>query len=218
MSDPTWFDAFSASINVRFTDEDFRAHLAGIRVDLSRMGECLKPGASLLDLGCGVGCMSVPLSTLGFRVVGIDRDPRVVAAARDNAARFGGDIEIIEADVFDLDRLYPPGSFDACVSGGLLEHFAPPRIRTLVDLMLRVAPLAVATMPVLTPRTLRHYGLSDATDTAFPDGIHRNLWSDRDWRNRVLSGYEITKSTVDPMATDGTGPDELLVVIGRPGP
>jgi SAM-dependent methyltransferase len=216
MSSSAWYDAFAASMNVRFTEEDFRAHLAAAEADLARFGHHLSPGARLLDLGCGVGCMSVPLSTLGFSVVGLDNDPRVVAAARENAARFGGGIRIVEGDVFDLDRLFEGDAFEACVSGGLLEHFTIEKIRTLADLMLGVAPLVIATMPVLSPRTLAHYGLRDATDTAFPDGIHRNLWSERDWLDGVLHGCEVVESGVSPMGADDRGPDEMFVVLRRP--
>jgi SAM-dependent methyltransferase len=215
MSDSVWYEAFCSAMNVRFTDEDFRAHLAVAEADLRRFAGHLKSGARLLDLGCGVGCVSVPLSTLGFPVVGVDNDPRVVSAARDNAERFGRDVQIVEGDVFRLGRLFPPDSFDACLSGGLLEHFSPDRIKTLLAQMLEVAPLAVASMPVLTTNTLRHYGLDGVDGAVFADGIHRNLWTERDWLDRVLRGYEIPSSSVLPMGDDGQGPDELLVVIRR---
>lgn len=213
MSCSDWYEAFSASLNVRFTDADYQQHRAVAEADLRRFSEFLAPRARLLDLGCGVGCWTVPLSTLGYRMVGVDSDPRVVAAARANAERYGDDVEILEADVFALGTLLPPASFDACISGGLLEHFPPARIRELVDLMFGLAPVVVASMPVLTPRTLQHYGLAEAEGAAFADGIHRNLWTEAEWIGRVLGGYTLAASSVEPMGADGLGPDELLVVL-----
>lgn len=48
----------------------------------------MRPRGSLLDLYCGVGAPGLALAHLFSRVVGLERDPRAVALARQNAAEF----------------------------------------------------------------------------------------------------------------------------------
>jgi len=77
------------------------------------------PGASVLDLGCGVGsvglCLAWRRPDLG--ITGLDREPVFAAAARANAAQngFADRLAIIEADVraplprkFDQVAMNPP--------------------------------------------------------------------------------------------------------------
>ncbi len=47
------------------------------------------PGASVLDVGCGSGILSIAAAKLGARVTAIDLDPVCVASAKENAARNG---------------------------------------------------------------------------------------------------------------------------------
>lgn len=93
------------------------------------------PGATVLDLGCGIGGDLIAMARVGLRVTGVDRDPLTVAVARQNLAVLGldgsvqvGDATEIDADgydlvfadparradgrrVFDLDAYSPPWSF-----------------------------------------------------------------------------------------------------------
>src|SRR2546426_6271910 len=53
-----------------------------------RLAEC-PPHALVLDAGCGNGRHTVPLAEAGHRVVGLDRSPVMIGAAR-RAACAGG--------------------------------------------------------------------------------------------------------------------------------
>ena len=90
------------------------------------------PGMSVLDVGCGVGDVSLIAAELvlsGGRVVGFDRDPRQVSAA---TARFGGDptVSFVQATIDDP----PHGEFDAIVGSARADVSARPRrCRLVVD-------------------------------------------------------------------------------------
>lgn len=71
--------------------------------------ERVLPRGDLLDVCCGFGRHATRLQAHGFRVVGVERDPRVAAAAR----RQG--IEVVQADVRDLAAAVP-GDFDGAIS------------------------------------------------------------------------------------------------------
>jgi SAM-dependent methyltransferase len=70
----------------------------------------LRPGARVLDLGCGSGLpTAVQLAEAGLHVVGIDESMKMLELARSRVP----DGEFIQRDMRDLDGL---GRFDAVVS------------------------------------------------------------------------------------------------------
>lgn len=68
-------------------------------------------GRTAFDVGTGTGVLAILLARAGARVVATDAEPRAVACARENAARFGVEkqVEVVEADLF------PPGRADLVV-------------------------------------------------------------------------------------------------------
>jgi SAM-dependent methyltransferase len=75
----------------------------------------LTPGATLLDLACGTGRHSVPLSAAGLDVTGVDLMEPYLTQARERAERAGQRVTFVQADMRDLSAV-PKGSFDAVVS------------------------------------------------------------------------------------------------------
>lgn len=63
----------------------------------------LKPGASVLELFCGLGNFSLPLAAAGARLTAVEGDAGLVARARDNAARNRLDIRFEAANLFETD-------------------------------------------------------------------------------------------------------------------
>lgn len=61
--------------------------------------------ARILVLGSGDGEVSIGLSKLGFRVVGIDISPTAVAWASEKAAQTKSNANFIEGNVLDLKRI-----------------------------------------------------------------------------------------------------------------
>jgi SAM-dependent methyltransferase len=57
--------------------------------------DAIPAGATVLDLGCGVGRLATPLARLGHPVTGVDESPEMLRHARD--------IETVEARIEDLD-------------------------------------------------------------------------------------------------------------------
>lgn len=127
-------------------DEHFwhRSRNEFIALRLQRLG--VTPGKRFLDLGCGGGCVSAHLSSLGLVVVGVDghRDLLDQAAARAPQATFW--LHDLARGVDDL----PQDRFDAAGLFDVLEHLESP-VRAIEDACSRVMPggLVVGTVPAL---------------------------------------------------------------------
>jgi SAM-dependent methyltransferase len=212
----SWFESFGDSMNVIFTSEDFDAYHEMVKEELPVYEKYLVKGDNILDLGCGLGCTSVPLSKEGYEVVGIDNDPRVIRAAKENGRNFGNKIRFRLMDVFDIDAEFRKGSFEACIHGGLLEHFPKNRIRALMNKQLLVAPLIICSVPVKTPATLAHYGIEEEENRETgKDGVKRNLWTKEEWMSDVLKGYNIVESGISRCHPIIGSFDELHLVIKK---
>ncbi len=83
----------------------------------------LRPGSSMLDYGCGSGVLAIAAKRLGADVVvATDIDPAALAAARENAAANGAEMQVLSPDAV------PPGPYDAVVANILsspLKVLAP---------------------------------------------------------------------------------------------
>ena len=73
----------------------------------------IKPGASILDLGCGIGRISLEFARRGFRVTGLDRTTSYLEQARQQAATENLKMEFVHEDMRAFVR---PDAFDSVVS------------------------------------------------------------------------------------------------------
>lgn len=72
----------------------------------------LKPGATILDIGCGTGRHSIELAKRGYKMTGLDLSEKMLEVAKQNAASVSeleeGSIEWLHLDAkeFALDKLF----------------------------------------------------------------------------------------------------------------
>jgi 2-polyprenyl-6-hydroxyphenyl methylase/3-demethylubiquinone-9 3-methyltransferase len=83
-------------------------------------------GFGVVDLGCGGGLLAVPLAVRGASVIGLDRSPRSVRAAKDAAAR-SGVAQRCRFAVGDLiDTPLEAGAYDLALLSDVIEHVEDP--------------------------------------------------------------------------------------------
>lgn len=81
----------------------------------------LPAGARVADLGCGSGVFTELLRRAGYKSVGLDISPKLVALGR---RKYPG-LELIEGDAENLP--FETASLDGVLLSGLVHHFPDPR-------------------------------------------------------------------------------------------
>lgn len=82
-----------------------------------------RPGASVLDVGCGSGRVAEAVLEAGAgRYIGVDLSPRMLVLARARLARFGR-VELREGDFRELDVTE---RFDVVLALGLFDYLDDP--------------------------------------------------------------------------------------------
>jgi SAM-dependent methyltransferase len=98
-ADPSTFRALHAVWYDRFHPrKDYPAEVAQIRGVFDRCG----PVGSVLDLGCGTGRHLDLFAAAGHEVVGVDRSPTMLAAAKERLASYQPRASLVEADLLKV--------------------------------------------------------------------------------------------------------------------
>jgi cyclopropane fatty-acyl-phospholipid synthase-like methyltransferase len=106
--DDAFWEAFGP---LMFTEELRAAAPADIDAILALVD--LPSGASVLDLGCGVGRHALELARRGYEVTGVDRTAAYLAEARERARKEGLPVAFLTADMREFVR---PAAFDMVLS------------------------------------------------------------------------------------------------------
>ncbi len=93
---------------------------------VARIGEYVKPGGKVLDIGCGDGKNALFLEQHGFSVVGYDASPHAIQGLHTRFAR-AGVVPRGTYEVLDIEHDPILGSFDALVSYGLFHCLSKAR-------------------------------------------------------------------------------------------
>jgi 2-polyprenyl-3-methyl-5-hydroxy-6-metoxy-1,4-benzoquinol methylase len=163
-------------------------------------------GSKILELGCGPGRHALGAASLGYKVLGIDLDPDIVAQARANAreAGAGHDIAFEVGDMFNLEAITLKGTFQAITHGGVMEHLASARsIRDSLRDQLDLAPCVIFDVPFNSAKNLGLFSRDD---------IFRQLWTAEEWINDVLAGLPVVETAIE-LHPEANMTDDLVVAL-----
>lgn len=176
----------------------------------------LRPGASLLEVGCGTGRHLEAVGRRGLRVQGLEPSPHAAGVARQR----GLDVAVGTLG----DASYPERSFDAVLLQHVLEHLPEPvEMLRRVRSWLRPGGLLFASLPdrgSLEARLLgRHWkGYDVPFHLYFPTAAETERLLNR-------AGFELVRASHSPLPNDWAHGVELLLAArsgraptGYPGP
>jgi len=75
-----------------------------------------RPGARVLDIGCGTGNVSLACAAHGADVIGIDINAGMLEVARDKPSPPVGSVDFVEAGAAEIEDHFQAASFDSVVS------------------------------------------------------------------------------------------------------
>lgn len=124
MTDPSarWFQEWTPSQRSEYADRFRKLAADGVDIDgEARMVDALAARNSrVLDAGCGVGRVAAYLSAQGHRAAGVDIDPLLIRAGRE---QYPG----LPLQCLDLVQVSPDlGHFDVIVSAGNVMVYLEP--------------------------------------------------------------------------------------------
>lgn len=139
-------------------------------------------GARILDAGCGPGRVGGELARRGHRVVGVDVDPVLIEAAKEDhpeASWYTQDLAEL-----DLDSVGEPDPFDLIVAAGNLMAFLAPSTRgdVLKNLAAVLAPEGRLVVGFGAGRgyDYREF-LADARNAGLLDDVLLATWDVKPW-------------------------------------
>jgi 2-polyprenyl-6-hydroxyphenyl methylase / 3-demethylubiquinone-9 3-methyltransferase len=121
-----------------------------------RQGNAPLEGLSILDIGCGAGLLSEPLSRLGARVTGLDPAAAAIEAARRHAEATGATLDYRVGEVETLAA--EAAKFDVVLAMEVIEHVDNPTDFVAVAASL-VAPGGLICFSTLN-RTAKSFALA----------------------------------------------------------
>ncbi len=187
MAEPTrWATDTPADHSANYV-ETFR-QLAAEGRDISGEARLLDalvpPGSRVLDAGCGTGRVGAELHRRGHAVVGVDADPVLVAAAREDHA--GPSWHVADLTELDLAALGHPEPVDGVVmAGNVLVFVAPGTEQSVLErLAAHVVPGGPVVLGFATDRGYSAYDLERDAEAAGLVHEHRfATWDLRPWHD-----------------------------------
>lgn len=121
-----------ANQSIAFFDTQFQKQVASSDFALNPFEKAALPfvRGRVLDLGCGLGNLSVEVARRGLEVVAVDASGTAVERLRRTASAEGIKIETALAD---LESYAIPGKFDTIIAIGLLMFFKRERALALLS-------------------------------------------------------------------------------------
>ncbi len=181
------YEAFAAFYDALTDDVDYAAWADYLLAAVARHGGS---AASVLDLCCGSGSLSLELATRGCEVIGVDMSADMLAVAREKAADEGQDILFLCQDMRQLD-LYGTVDTAVCMLDSLSHILHTEDLREIFRrLGLFIAPDGLLLFDVNTPYKHAHV----LGDNAFVFEREEFLCT---WRNRYLPATHEVEMALD---------------------
>ncbi len=202
-----WIEVFRQRGVWQLTRDIVDRWVARNAVFFGMLSRLVPHGSDVLELGCGPGRHALGSATLGYRVLGIDLDPKIVRQAQANADNVAPECGAVfqVGDMFGLDAVAPHRAFQAITHGGVMEHLdSAESIREALRAQLAVAPTVVFDVPFDSPKNRVLFERDD---------IFRQLWTAEQWVHDVLAGLNIVEARTD-LHPESNMTDDLVVALG----
>ena len=92
------------------------------------------PGSNVVEIGAGLGSLTLALAETGARVVAVELDRYLVPVLREVVSSVDGDVRVVEGDAMSIDwSTLLSGADDWVLVANLPDNVATPLIATLLE-------------------------------------------------------------------------------------
>lgn len=107
-----------------------------------------KKEGKILEAGCGTGVLSVKLSDIGYDVIAIDNDERMLELLNKiNKIITKKRVQTKKIDIFNLKDKFKEEKIDIIFSVGVLEHFKDKEIINLIKTQISISNYVFIAIP-----------------------------------------------------------------------
>ena len=156
----------------------------------------LPAGAMVLDIGAGRGRLMRDLVDLGFRVIGLEKNPELVTRGNEEIGRSGRvrDMRFLEGDALNLPL--SDAGFDAVIDVGLMQHILPRDYGTYIAETARVLKhdgyFFLVVLSKETPNYFTwHPRVSNTVDYEL-EGMHYHFFEDEEIKRLFGGAFDVT--------------------------
>jgi len=190
------------------------------RADLIISAAGVRPGRTILEIGCGTGMFTERFAATGARILAVDISPDLLAKARDR--RLSADRVRFEQRPFEGLQLSDPAiqawagdGFDAIIGSSVLHHLDIPRaIETCKRLLAARGRIVFAEPNLLNPQVWMERNFRSWFPYVSPDETAIVRWPMR--RQLARAGFSDIVITPFDWLHPAT-PESLMDVVGGVG-
>jgi len=163
--------------------------------------DLLPKGSIILDLGTGRGRLLFDLAALGFRAIGLEINPDLIARGNNEIKEKNLDKDLRFFQGSALEIPMADQSFDGLVDIGLLHHISPVDYKKYVSEASRVLKQDGYFFLVVLSKNTPHYlawhpSLDEESDFEF-EGVQYHFFSDEELRTMFEKDFEIKELAHD---------------------
>lgn len=187
--------------SVAFFDAQFERQIASNAFELNPFEQAILPfvGGDVLDLGCGLGNLSVAAARAGSSVLALDGSAHAIAALQHRAR---AENLAITAELHELAAYDTNCRFDTVLCVGLLMFFAPPVAEAwLLRLPAMVRPNGIAAVNVLIEGTTYLEMFDQGAYTLFSENRLRDAFQGWHIEYEAINEFEAPGATVKRFST-----------------
>lgn len=141
----------------------------------------------LIDVGCGAGIITEPISRVGLNVTGIDMAPKSIEVAKERAKAQGLNINYINSSIESLDDYDSGKLYDVITMMEIIEHVENPEI-FIASCLKKLKPGGLIFFSTIN-KTIKSYAMAilgaEYIARIVPPGTH-------DWQ-KFMTPAQITK-------------------------
>lgn len=165
--------------------------------------------ASILEIGCATGSLTLELARTCSEVTGIDIDASMIARAQEKAGMIGSGSRILQMDMLTIEDKFSPGSFDAvCCFGNTLVHLGERAqmlqlFRSVRTLLKEGAPFHL--------QIINYDRILDEGITYLPEIENESIWFKRDYQYLEAEHRIEFSTTLTEKASGASSSQKLLL-------